>query len=288
MTDRSACWLIVNPSSGSNAGGEAVDGEPIDVATMLNERAWIVTRKVTFPCDPLPPMQTLDEESIRLAVVHAGDGTVSAVLNHLQDWDGQVLVLPGGTMNLLSRRLHGNATTREILDIVAAGRSRAHRISALAHEHGIAFAELLAGPGTCWHEVRESMRDGAVTDIATNAVEALRQTTERPHVWPRGMSLAREAGYKLVAIVPGEWGLRVDGYFAEDAIDFAAQAWQTVRRQFREGPHDRLGLSDRITLTTMDNSPLPCLADGEPVECADGYEFTAIEPQVELVATGHD
>jgi len=282
MKDKSACWLIVNPAS-----GDGFEQEADRVAALLNDRAWFVSRRITFPDTMLPTREDLDAEGVELAVVFAGDGTANAVLHHLRGWRGRVLVLPGGTMNLLATRLHGTAQTDQILDVVAANGASARSIATVRHEAGAAFAELLVGPGTCWHQVRETMREGPITDVATEAIEAMRTTTDAPGVQVKDTPRARAAGYPLVAIVPGEFGLQIDGYYAEQPLEFAAQAWQTVRRRFREGPHDRIGLADRVAIASADGSPVPCLSDGEPMQIPSGYEFTAGRSEVKLLATGH-
>jgi hypothetical protein len=277
------CWLVVNPASGSN---DASSSET--VAAALGERGWDVDRVVTFPDVAMPDAAMLDAAGIGLVVVYTGDGSVNTLINGLSGWGGRVLVLPGGTMNLLARRLHRALEVPAILDIVAGGGATVRRVSCVRCEAGLALAGLLVGPGTCWSRVRESMRSGAIAEMAAGAIEAIRHSTTGPFVLAPQSGLAREGGYPLIELTPGEHGIQIDGYYAEAAAEYAGQAWAVLRRRFREGPHDRLGLADAITLASVDGGALSCLIDGEPAEVPSPFRFTLEPCGVDLLATAHE
>ncbi len=280
---RTPCWLVVNPASGSNDSNSAQR-----VTDALEARGWDVARVIAFPDDDLPDPAALDAAGVGLVAVYTGDGTINALVNHLAGWGGQVLVLPGGTMNLMPLRLHRTSDLDAILDIVAAGGALARRPACVRCPGGLALAGLLVGPGTVWNRVRESMRSGAIAETAKEAIAALRDTATGPGVLVADRRASREGGYPLVELTPGEHGFQILGYYAEDPLDYTAQAWATLRHRFREGPHDKLGLAETIVLESLDGSPLGCLIDGEPAECPSGATF-AVEPcGVDLLATAHD
>ncbi len=283
ITAPPACWLVVNPASGSNTEG---CGESLSAA--FAARGMAVERVIAFPDDPLPDPAALDAAGIGMVAVYTGDGTINALVNHLAGWDGAVLVLPGGTMNLLPLRLHRTADYEAILDIVAAGGALARRPASVRSPAGVAFAGLMVGPGTVWNRVRETMRAGAITETAKETLAALRKTTAGPGILLADRPAAREGGYPLVELTPGEHGVQIEGYYAEAPLEYAEQAWATLRHRFREGPHDRLGLAESVTLASLDGSPLPCLIDGEPGECPSGSCFRVEPCGVDLLATAHD
>lgn len=132
------------------------------------------------------------------------------------------------------------------------------------------------------------MRNRAVTDIAAGAIEAIRHSATGPFVTAPDLPLARAEGYPLIELTPGEHGIQLDGFYAEAARDYAQQAWAVLRHRFREGPHDRLGLTDAIALASIDGSPLACLIDGESAECPSPFRFTVEPCGVDLLATAHD
>ncbi len=283
MEANTRCWLLVNPASGSNESSSAQR-----LCAALGERGWQVDRVIAFPDDPLPTRAALEAAGIELLVIYTGDGTMSGAINALAGWSGKVLALPGGTMNLLPLRLHRTLDVDLILDIAANGGARARRPDCVACDAGVALAGLLVGPGTAWSRVRESMRSLAIADMAKETVEAIRHTTEAAGIIVTDRRATREGGYPLVELTPGEHGIQIDGYYAEAPLDYAGQAWALLRRRFREGPHDRLGIAERVTLASADGSPLACLIDGEPAECASNSCFRVEPCGVDLLATSHE
>src|SRR6185503_11483489 len=80
-----------------------------------------VARRTVFPEQALPTPAELAAAGIDRVAVFAGDGTVNAAIAGLAGWDGAVLVLPGGTMNLLYHRLHGARSLEQTVAAVARG-----------------------------------------------------------------------------------------------------------------------------------------------------------------------
>lgn len=282
MDGQRTLWLVTNAGSGSN--------NPAAVETLqgcCGEHGFSIARLVRFPDEPLPTPADLAAAGIDCVAVYAGDGTVNACVTGLYGWDGAVLVLPGGTMNLLARRLHGAAPVERIVEAVATGGSRRVRPLVARTRQGDALAGLLAGPGTAWYAVREAMREADVAGMVAGASEALSETTGGPMLHCRAPALGRESGYPLIEVTPGEWGLQLDGFYAQTAGDYFAQGWAMLRRQFREGPHDRLGLVERATLEGDSGGPVGVLIDGEPADSGPAEEIAVARCEVDLLATGH-
>lgn len=275
-------WLVCNAASGSNTPA-ALDA----LQSCCGKHELDVARVIGFPDEPLPTAAQLDTAGIGCVAVYAGDGTVNTLVTGLYGWGGCVLVLPGGTMNLLARRLHGDAPAEQIVAAVAAGGARRVRPKIARSRHGDAFAGLLAGPGTAWYAVREAMREADVAGIVTGASEAIAETTGGSMLHCREPAFGREAGYPLIEITPGEWGMELDGFYAESAGDYFTQGWALLRRRFREGPHDRLGLAERVMLAGEDGASIGLLIDGEPAEGGASEEIAVAPCEVDLLATGH-
>lgn len=283
MAGYSRCWLLVNPASGSND-----ERSQRALEDALTAHGMPAERVIRFPEDDLPSAAELDRAGIDLVVVFTGDGTINALVSHLAGWGGAILILPGGTMNLLARRLHRDLEIEQILGLVSQGGAIARRPECVSCEAGTALAGLLVGPGTCWAEVRESMRNGAITEVAAGALDALQTTANGPPVKVQASALARPEGYPLVELTPGEHGLQINGFYAEEAFEFAAQAWATLRRRFREGPNDHLGIVRELVLESADGGPLPVLIDGEPAKCPAIAKFVVAPCEVNLLATSHE
>lgn len=280
MTKARPLWLIANPASGSNtpAAIEALE-------SCCGDHGFALDRRIAFPDEPLPDAAALDAAGIATLAIYAGDGTVNAAVTGLYGWSGEILVLPGGTMNLLAKRLHGDSPTETIVERVGAGAARAVRPNVARTAHGDALAGLLAGPGTAWYAVREAMRDADIAGMAESASQAFAETTGGSMLHCATPRLGREEGYPLIEITPGQWGMQADAYHAENPGEFIQQGWALLRRQFREGPHDRLGLIDRLTVADGEDGPIGLLIDGEPAQGGPREEFTVAACEVDLLAT---
>jgi hypothetical protein len=283
MTGKRRLWLVVNDASGSN------DTEAVATLEQSCHGAGLaLERIVRFPEQPLPTAAGLDDAGIGLVAVFAGDGTVNALVNGLAGWGGAVLVLPGGTMNLLFHRLHGDREADDVIRQVAAGKAMPARPGVIACRGGTALADLLAGPGTRWYEVREAMREADVLAVAGSAAQALGETLGTPGIACREPAVGREEGYPLVMLTPTGEGIRVCGFYAETPGEFLEGGWALVRRRFREGPHDDLGTVERIALASTAGEPFGVLIDGEKAESPAQEEFRLVRCGVDLLATQAD
>lgn len=275
-------WLLANPSSGSNSPAAL---EEVQACLAANDIA--VGRLIAFPDQPLPQRAELDRAGVSLLVVYTGDGTLNSALTELRGWSGAVLVLPGGTKNLLSKRLHGDYSAAEIVSLVAAGGGARRRVKLIASECGDAYAGLLAGPGTNWGSVREAMREGDIAGIASGTAEALTKSTNETMVRTTSPPLGNRDGYPLIDLTPGEHGIQINGYSASTPGELAQQGWALLRREFRDGPHDRLGIVEEVTLENIDGSPVEVLLDGESREAGARPTFRVALSEVDLLATHH-
>lgn len=281
MADDKPIWLLMNSRSGSNSE-RAIEA----LESHCRDRGFSIARKIAFPDDDLPTAQELDAAGIGRLAIFTGDGTLNAAITKLSGWVGQIAVLPGGTMNLLSKRLHGpGAELETIIERIASGAARAVRPNMARCESGDALAGLLAGPGTSWASVREAMRDFDLPAMAEGTSDALAQTTGGSMVRLCSPRMGKEEGYPLIEFTPSHRGMQLDAFHAEGAGELLQQSWALLRRNFREGPHTRLGLFDEVTLETCDGAPLEVLLDGEPATLPPKATFTVVACEVDLLAT---
>jgi diacylglycerol kinase family enzyme len=273
-------WLVNNASSGNND-----DAALAALETACGEHGFRVAHRTVFPAQDLPTAAILDAAGIDRLAVFAGDGTVNTAIAALAAWRGAVLVLPGGTMNLLYHRLHGDRTLEETVAAVACGEAAPRRPSVIRSSCGDAFAGVLAGPGASWGRVREAIREANVAEVAAGAIEAVEQTLTGEMIACVNPPLGRLEGYPLLCLTPRERGIEVEAYYAETAGDYLEHAWALLRRNFREGPHDVLGQAATVQLASTEGNPFGLLIDGEPAEAAPQAEFTLAASEVDLLAT---
>ncbi|QPC98726.1 diacylglycerol/lipid kinase family protein [Qipengyuania soli] len=276
-------WLIVNAKSGSNS-----DAAVKALYDACAERGLSIAKQISFPDEDLPDARALESANVARLFIFTGDGTLNAAITKVAGWGGEVLVLPGGTMNLLSVRLHGEDTPlEEILDRVACGAVKPVRPLMATCEQGEALAGLLVGPGTAWVNVREAMRDLDVAGVAQGTSAAVAETTTGPKVRLIEPARGHEEGYPLIEITPSDRGMQVDGYRSDGAGDLLQQGWALLRRRFREGPHERLGMLDTMTIESCAGDPIEVLIDGEPATLGPRAEFSVAPCKVDLLATDH-
>ncbi len=274
--DSRPLWLVANSASGSNSD-EALD----ELLAALANAGTPVARRFDV-IDRLPDRQMLQAAGVGTLAVFTGDGTVNAVATGVEGWDGALLVLPGGTANLLARAIHGD---RDAAAIARDFRTlRIARRNCVRSRHGTGLIEILAGPGATWSDVREGLRDGDVGAVAGKAVEAIRQSTVGSMVALADPPIGRAEGYAGVRLdISGE-AMLVEGYGAETVGDYFRQGLALLRRNFRDGPHDELGAHPAVTCRSVDSEPIPLMIDGERRDGAAQEHFSLAPFDLDLLA----
>lgn len=273
-------WLVVNAASGSNS-----DESVSELVAHLERAGFPAARTICFPDDDLPDGAALDAAGVGIIAIFAGDGTIHSQVMKVQDWGGFVLVLPGGTQNLLPKAVHGDEA--DVSDIVArlgAGELVGFCRPAVRTSAGFALVEVVAGPGATWAEVREGVRDMDIPTIASALGEAVRETAVGAPVHVDVPPLGRRSGYRALRVDAHRGTLTVDAYDAQDIADVARHAASMLLRQdFRNGPHEELGSAPRIVCRS--DAPIPLMLDGELYE--GGTEETFEAASLPVTFLGH-
>ena len=284
MSDMLSLWLVTNAASGSNTG-TSFD----ELRDACAESGLRVVRTTCFPGEDLPRPHELDAAGVELVAVYTGDGTVNALVTSLYGWDGAVLILPGGTMNLLYHRLHGERELAEVLGAVAAGKAHRTRPDIIrcgdGGDCGDGLSGVMAGPGTQWNDVREAIRKIDIPAMAAGTAQAIGKSVAAPMIACTAPALGRPEGYPLVMLTPEQGGFVVEAYYAESFEDYVAQGLALLKRDFREGPHDTLGTVRQLTIENVAEDPVGLLVDGEPADAGHRIRFTLVPCEVDLLAT---
>lgn len=275
-------WLVVNGASGSNAEDSAVS-----LAEALSQAGRRPTRVIDLQHDECPDRAAAEGAGVGLLAIFTGDGSANAIITRLEGWAGDVLLLPGGTANLLASDLHGSEQAEAIVAALGAGRLSAPPRQVIRCSQGAALIEILAGPGATWSDVREGLREGDIGEIAETALEAARQSTAGPMVRIAYPELGREEGYSGVRMAPMGDTMTVDGYGAQNVADYVRQGIALLRRDFREGPHDELGRHQTVLCRSIDGSPIELMVDGERLTGLPEERFSLAPLGVRLLAMRH-
>lgn len=272
-------WLIVNPDSGSYDAGAA------DAIRAACARAGEpVMRTIECPKEELPTPVELDQAGVRTLMIFTGDGTINAATGRVRGWGGALLVLPGGTMNLLSRRLHGDRTAEDILSSFLTGKAQRLRPAMARLAAGEALVGVIIGPTTAWNEVREGLRHVEIGTLVEAVPEALSQTFGGSQVRLAGAS----DSYPAIHVEPRQDRLIITGFTADGVTDILAHGFAWLGGDFRKGPHVDLGTARRVSVDSCDSkeSAVGLLIDGEKCEGRTPIEIELSQANVDFLATG--
>src|SRR5690606_7411359 len=117
-------------------------------------------------------LKGLADQQPDLFVVWGGDGTLKGALETVGQVTPNLLLLPGGTMNLLPKAIHGDKTWDQTIADVIAGPKRM-TLSAGKADDELFFCAMLAGAPASFAEARESLRRGDLMKAATDAKAAI-------------------------------------------------------------------------------------------------------------------
>ncbi len=246
--------LIINANSGSaNAVGED------EVVGSLRGAGFDVADVVRLPDDNLPTKTGVEKGGFDTVVISSGDGTISALCKSLSAWNGAILPLPGGTMNLLCRKLHGDVALADLLAGLSNSQLDAAPVPVISAAGFEVLTGLIAGPSTEWGKVREGLREMDVASLVQQVPEAWAGTVEGQSVGIAG----REDRYPAIFVEPlSASELSVIAFKADGVGDMLSHGIAWLRRDFREGPHDNLGTMAQVTIVDDDHA-VGLLLDGE-------------------------
>ncbi|HSX53664.1 MAG TPA: diacylglycerol kinase family protein [Sphingomonas sp.] len=269
-------WFITNPNSGS-ATREKCEA----LEAVFEERGLTLAGRTAFPDAPIPSVDDL--RGIDTVVLFAGDGTINAALCALADWDGAFLILPGGTMNLLARTLHGDT---EPADIIHAAHEGGRPVALPYVEAGPhrAFVGLILGPAAHWGRAREAARKERVARVFSAIRSAWRRT------FGEGIRIAGVPGmrgrYQAVFVAPAADALEVAAIDARDWASIAELGWNWLTGDWIAAR----AVTDRRAqrLRPVCKRPVLALFDGEPVTLEPDIEVTGGMTRPAFVATRED
>lgn len=276
----------MNPASGSHDPTLATRLE----AVAAGHGATII-RTINFPDEPLPEPADLDAAGVAMLIVHTGDGTINAAAATLAGWGGALLVLPGGTLNLLAKRLHGDAAPEAILDAALSGNARTAPIPMIAGINSAteiaALVGVFAGPTTAWGDVRETLRRRDLSGLAEAVPRALNQTFDGDQVWLDGASARYPAIYAEPVAAPDGPILRIMGFLADGAGELFRHGFAWLGGDFRNGPNEALGEREEAIIL-CDGADMGLLVDGERGHEGRRLVLRAVDSPVAFVATQVD
>jgi diacylglycerol kinase family enzyme len=269
--------LIHNSQSGSHDPAVLA---AIEEACRANGAPLAAT--FALPDDALPDAAALRRLSVDLLIVWTGDGTINAAAREAEGWTGALLPLPGGTLNLLSKALHGDRPATDILADALTGKGRRCPVPIIRtgdDAGGTAFITIVAGPATEWAEIRETMRQDGLIEASRAAPDALDAMRNAPGVRVAG----QEQAWPAIILTPTEAGLRADGILTEGAGDVLRHGLAWLGGDFRDGPSEEIARGETIILES--DAPIRLEYDGELAETSSPARFAVGASAVDFIVT---
>jgi diacylglycerol kinase family enzyme len=279
---------LYNPASGSVTadGGEklraALEANGVHGADLIE-----VDRS---GCDT--QLNDLAAQKPDLFIVWGGDGTLRSALGVVGQATPNLLLLPGGTMNLLTRSIHGDKTWDEILKEVLAAPKR-HILPAGQVNNEVFYCAMLAGAPARLAEARESLRRGELVKAASEAAAAL-DTLNTLHLNARYRDgytferlelpttsvvgalvgpMARDSEMEIVAL---------DDTTAGGALNVI---WSSFISDWRNAPGVTV-VPGRSLVIESEDGDIPVIVDGEAIEAGDTIRVKYIEEAAQCLMAG--
>ena len=264
-------WLVVNAGSGSTD-----DTVAKGLKAKLAEVGIALAGETDFPGDAAPTPAQLDAVSADTLLICGGDGTINAAWCAADQWGGQCLVLPGGTMNGLAKALHGDADRDAIFAAAGAARLVYPPIASAGGFH--AMVGVILGPAASWVHAREGVRKGRFA----RAVRAARLAWSR--TFSRSVRVAGQpGGHRAVIVTPVAAGLEVATVSAAGITDALRLGWDWIRGDWRAGPGVTVTTVPEVTLIAR--RTVRALFDGEPQMLDSPAKVSAGHTRLAFVAT---
>lgn len=275
---------IVNTSAGS---------VPEDAVALLTEAVSAHGHTVFFPRGEDLPPDTQVSQLVRHRpdgiIVWGGDGTIAAVLSELGGHPVPVLALPGGTMNLLPRKLHNDETDWEkVLSAVLKSPKEVWIPAGIAGSARFYVAALF-GRLTHLGSSREALRSGELLEAVSILAreDALAIETELEIKTPSRNASGVSA--MAAAVLPrngSDPGLEVAAIAPDSPLDLAAGAIEAVFNGWRSGADFHQRALQAVSLCHENDSIIPATIDGEPCELPCPLEVRYMEKAACVMVAG--
>ncbi len=279
---------LFNPASGSVTadGGERLSAA-LEAAGVRGADMVEIDRS-----DCGTQLKSLAAQNPDLFVVWGGDGTLRSALGTVGQATPNLLLLPGGTMNLLTRSIHGEKPWDTILKDVLAAPKR-HTLPAGKVNGELFYCAMLAGAPARFAEARESLRRGELVKAATEAAAAL-DTLNTLHLNARyrdGYSFERETlpSTSVIGVLVGplarEAKMEIAALTQPSAGSALNVVWSSFLSDWRNSPDMKVVPATSLVIEAEDGD-IPVIVDGEAIEAGSEVRVKYIEEAAQCLTAG--
>ncbi|WP_018146855.1 diacylglycerol/lipid kinase family protein [Henriciella marina] len=267
---------LINPHSGSvpENSGEALE-------SFLSELGHKVEITMLGEGDFVGPIKDVIKSAPDILIVWSGDGTVACAFENAGPHGPPILPLPGGTMNLFHKQIHGGAC--EWQDCLRKCLEDGVEIDVPAGKAGDAmfFVAAMAGNLTDLTGPREAIRKGhlmeALETLSGSDVLDLRTTMTFEVENEDGKEAKGYATAVSIFVGTQEEGALEFAYIDPDnPMELAASGFGALFNDWREASGVSHSMIKSAVLTHERGSELRTTLDGEPARLKSGTKFSRI------------
>jgi len=235
--------------------------------------------------DFIGQLKSVAAQSPDLFVVWGGDGTLKAALETVGQATPNLLLLPGGTMNLLPKSIHGEKTWDQIVaDVIAAPKRKILPAGKVNDE--LFFCAMLAGAPAHFAEARESLRRGELVKAAAEAKVAI-DTLNSLHLDARygdgyNFGGGRLPTTSIIGAVVGSLtkegkGMEVAALASPTTGGALNVVWTSFFADWRSAPGVTAVPATSLEIGNGDGGDIPVIADGEHIQAGPRVRVSFIE-----------
>lgn len=217
-------------------------------------------------------LRRIQQEAPDLFIVWGGDGTHRSVLDTLGRHSSQLLLLPGGTMNVLTKWLHDGRSWEHVLWSVL-GSPTPRILSAGRVDDMHFFCAMIAGVPAQLAIAREDVRRGELaraiqdTGAALSGVHTihLAATFGDDPGHPAGRFPTSNVVGALVGPLARSGRMEVAWHSLESAWSALEFAWTSFASDWRDQPGLSIRAADSLVVENVDGLDIPAMIDGERI-----------------------
>lgn len=249
----------------ARAGG-VNEGDLNTMVQALNTHGYV--HKHVFCVDELDALFDSAEDFSRIVVL-GGDGTARAVAARAKEESPPLIILPGGTMNLLPNALLGAAPWTIALERALNGGRVTRLVGGEANGEAF-FVAAMFGPPMLMAQAREEIRKGRVLQSMRKTAALFRRVFKRRISSAPGTGECSrvEAVGILCPVMLNNTGTEQFEWVHLDVrnfLDLAHVGLSALDADWRSNPKIDTHACDHGTLEVRGKTKLPGTVDGEPV-----------------------
>jgi diacylglycerol kinase family enzyme len=273
-------FALINPAAGGvTADGESKLRHALDAAGLSTAAIETLDH-----ANSAAQMAEIADMNPDMFIVWGGDGTLRSALARVGEKCPNLLLLPGGTMNILTKSIHGDHPWNQILANVVKSPRRVTLPAGQLNDERF-YCAMLAGAPARFAEARESLRRGEIGNVVTSARVAL-EALQTIHLKARVGEGYQCADDRLP--VTSFIGAMVGPLVKNGRMEIAALTdtsttgalnvmWTSFLSDWRTAPGVKIVESDTLIIDSEEDDSIPVILDGETIEAGNRIEVTFVE-----------